>query len=114
MSYDYCEIYVNTADREALVNALLHDLDLTRDQSQVAPVLIGQGMDVEVRQNTEDKYVDGNAVAEFLRYPIRIEIAPEKSGGEDRSIVTFVQRPMGLLRKQSIPATASCDFESEL
>ena len=113
MSYDYCEIYVDTADRDALVNALLDDLGLTRDQSQVAPVLIGHGMDVEVRRNAEDKYVDGNNVAEFLRYPIRIEIAPE-SGNEDRSIVTFVQRMMGLLRKQSLPATVSCDFESDL
>lgn len=66
-----------------------------------------------MRRNAEDKYVDGNNVAEFLRYPIRIEIAPE-NGSEDRPIVTFVQRLMGLLRKQSLPANASCDFESEL
>jgi hypothetical protein len=32
----------------------------------------------------------------------------------DRSIVEFVRQLMGLLRKQSLPATAACDFETEL
>ena len=105
-TYDYCKIFVRH-DEASIVSTRL--AALLGAQAQRRSLLL-PGFVLDVRANPD---VDHAAGADFVRWPVFVEVEAEVP--EDGEAMTrTVSRILVDLWDGEIPAVAACDFEDEL
>lgn len=102
--YEYCELFVDSNDRDLLMRIAADVLDGQRSgRGGVA----GQGLEVAVLANSL-----ATTSGDFLGWASRLEV--EQAGAEDATTVRLVRSLVTRLREDGLRVVAASEYEDEL